>query len=197
MVNDLWPTKRCPEPKKKLGRIIDQFDAVLSDAADERPVQVFLANHPYLLAPLLPPGNGAWCFDRPHFGSEHIPDFLLCTHTSNGYQWALVELESPTTAILTAKGLPAKKMNGALGQIRDWRAWLRQEIAYAQGTLGFKDLNVEAKAYIVIGRRGSLPGRHAKRYTELSTAETMIMTYDRLRESIVRGRQFVGEDHEQ
>jgi len=196
MANDPWPARKCPEPAKHLGQIVDQFDAVLADAADERPIQVFLANHPYLLAPLLPPGNGAWCFDRPRLGSEHIPDFLLCTHTSNGYQWVLVELESPSTAILTGKGLPAKKMNEALGQIRDWRGWLRLEIAYAQGTLGFKDLNVEAKAYIVIGRRDSLPRRHARRYAELSTAETAVMTYDRLSESIVRGRHLAGGDHE-
>lgn len=191
MPADPWPTKRCPEPLS-LGRIVEQFDTTLGEAIDERPLQKFLAAHPYLLAPLLPPGNGAWCFDRPRFGSEHIPDFLLCTHTSNGYDWVLVELESPTTAILTSQGLPAKKTNEALTQVRDWRAWLRQEIAYVQGTLGYRDLNVQARAFVVIGRRDSLDAKQARRYAELSTAETTVMTYDRLRESIIRGRQLIG-----
>lgn len=195
MTDDPWPTKRCPEPRN-LGRLFEQFDTTLNEATDERPLQEFLAAHPYFLAQLLPPGSGAWCFDRPRFGSEHIPDFLLCTQTSNGYQWVLVELESPATAILTGQGVPAKKLNEALTQVRDWRGWLRQEISYAQGTLGYLNLNVGARAFVVIGRRDSLNAKHARRYAELSTAETTVMTYDRLRESITRGRQLIGVEDE-
>lgn len=192
MREDPWPTKRCSEPRN-LRTIMDEFDTTLNDAGDERPLQTFLGAHPYLLAPLLPPGNRAWCFDRPRLGSELIPDFILSTHTSTGFRWVLVELESPATRILTAKGLPAKRLAQALGQVRDWRTWLRQEIAYAQGTLGYKDLNVEAKAYVVIGRRESISTKQVRKYAELSTAETEVMTYDRLREAIARGRNLKGE----
>ena len=85
---------------------------------DESPLQIFFAAHPYLLTCLLPPGRDTWCWDRPRLGGELIPDFLLCTHNSTGYQWVMVELESPAVRPMTQAGLPASKLNQALSQVR-------------------------------------------------------------------------------
>ena len=183
---DPWPERKCHAEPVRV--VADQFVQVINDAADERPAQQFLAEHPELLGSLLQPGNGAWAFDRPTLGSQYIPDFLLCTHTSTGYRWAMVELESPVTKILTAAKLPARKLNEALGQIRDWRAWIRKNIAYAQTELGFRDLDAECPAFIVIGRRSQITQDCVTRYRELSTSDTTVMTYDRLFESISNGR---------
>ncbi len=43
---------REPDAKK----ILDDFERVLSDAADERPLQTFFASFPIALAPLAPAG---------------------------------------------------------------------------------------------------------------------------------------------
>lgn len=183
---DPWPEHRC---HAELARVVsDQFTQVINDALDERPAQQFLAQHPELLGCMLRPGNGVWAFDRPALGSEYIPDFLLSTYTSAGYRWAMVELESPVARVLTAAKLPARKLNEALGQIRDWRAWIRKNIAYAQSELGFVNLDAECPAFVVIGRRSQITKGCVSQYRELSTAQTTVLTYDRLIDAIGNGR---------
>ena len=164
------------------------FRNSLNDAADEAPMQTFLASHPHLLTCLLPPGRDAWCWDRPRFGSELIPDFLLCTRNSTGFEWVMIELESPTVQPLIQSGLPGAKLREAQGQIQDWRIWLRDNIAYAQGQRGYEGLTAEAQAVIVIGRRSTIDSRHAKRWRELTSDNTRIMTYDRLIDTCTTGR---------
>ena len=184
---DPWPDKRCSSDlyTQQLGEL---FNATLNDAIDERPLQTFLATHSYLLTSLLPPGRDTWCWDRPSFGGELIPDFLLCTRNSTGFQWIMIELESPSESQLTQSGLPAKKLRDAMGQVRDWRSWLRDNIAYAQNQLGFKGLNAESRAFIIIGRRNRISSKHAQKWRELSDHSNQIMSYDRLLETIPRNR---------
>lgn len=168
--------------------------SALNEAHDERPIQTFLAAHPHLMACLLPPGRGMSWFDRPRFGSEFIPDFLLSTENSTGAQWRMVELESPTSSPLTRAGMPSQKLNQAITQIRDWRAWLRQNIAYAQNQLEFHGLDAECGAFVVIGRRHGIETRHAARYRALSDDRTTVMTYDRLLDAMARGRRLMEEN---
>lgn len=165
---------------------VDEFDHVLNDALDERPLQILLASNASLLAPLAPPGSDYWCLDRPRLGAEFIPDFLLASRTSEGFRWAMVELESPNEKVLTKAGLPAKKLAEALKQIRDWRSWLADNVAYARNELGLKDIEATSPAYIIIGRRSALDARQARTYRSLSTDSTTIMSYDRLRDLMGR-----------
>jgi hypothetical protein len=129
--------------------------------------------------------------DRPRLGSEFIPDFLLCTENSTGAQWRMVELESPTASPLTRAGMASQKLNQAITQIKDWRTWLRQNIAYAQNQLGFHGLDAECGAFVVIGRRHAIDARHAARYRALSDDRTTVLTYDRLLDAITRGRHLM------
>lgn len=165
---------------------------VLNDSIDEKPLQTFLASHPHLLTCLLPAGRDAWFWDRPRFGSESIPDFLLCTRNSTGFEWVMVELESPAITPLTQAGLPSAKLREAQGQVQDWRIWLRDNIAYAHTQLGFEGLNAESQAIIVLGRRSSLEATHAKKWRELTSDKTKVMTYDRLLDTIAMGRTLQG-----
>src|SRR5438132_3266173 len=177
---DLWPNHHCTEKSPSSSTELECFESVLNESKDERPLQIFLAAHPHLLTCLLPPGRGAWCFDRPRLGSELIPDFLLCTQNSSGMLWCMVELESPTRPPLTHTGLPSQKLTQALTQVRDWRVWLRANIAYAQHQLGFQDLDAECHSFVVIGRRHQIQARHAARDRELSDEFATIMTSYRL-----------------
>lgn len=171
------------------------FRRHLDDAKDERPLQTFMMSNRTLLTPLLPLGVGAWIWDRPQLGSEFIPDFLLCTRNSAGCHWLMIEIESPTAKPLLKNGLPATKLREAQGQIQDWRIWIRDNIAYAQSQLGFQGLNAEAHAVIVIGRRSSIDMKHAKKWREINTPNTQIMTYDRLMESFKTGRTVYGDNN--
>lgn len=189
-----WSQKQVAETGA-LEPSLTLFRNSLQDASDERPLQTFLASHPQLLTCLLPPGRNAWCWDRPRFGSESIPDFLLCTRNSTGFEWVMVELESPTVPPLTQAGLPSAKLREAQGQVQDWRIWLRDNIAYAQTQLGFQGINAEAQAVIVIGRRSAIEVNHGKKWREFSTLNTRVMTYDRLIDSFGIGRTAHGGSH--
>ncbi|SCB28325.1 protein of unknown function [Bradyrhizobium yuanmingense] len=171
---------------------VDDFERVLDDAADERPLQTFLASFPVLLAALAQPGGKIWCLDRPRLGSEFVPDFLLATVTSIGFQWTMIELESPAERPLTRAGLPAKKLAEALKQVRDWRTWLTDNVGYARGELGLKDIDSACAAFVVIGRRAGLDPKQIKTYRALSADGVTVMSYDRLLEHMsraARGRQ--------
>lgn len=183
-----WNENHVSYPRETATEIVDEFDLVLSDARDEKPLQTFLAANPPLISPLAPPGNTYWCLDRPRLGSEYIPDFLLASRTSVGIQWAMIELESPLENIMTKTGVPAKKTAEGLKQIRDWRAWLRDNISYARTELGLTDIDAECNSYLVIGRRSNLKPSQIKQYRELSDNKTIVMTYDRLRDAF--GRNF-------
>ena len=174
----LVTTGRSPAPET-----LDEFKELLSDATDERPLQAYLAATPSLLATLLPPGANYWCLDRPRFGSDHVPDFLLASRSSAGFHWTMVELESPVAKVLTKVGRPAKQLAAALQQVRDWRTWLTGNVAYARDGLGLIDIDCNVPACIVIGRREALDRRQVEQYRSLSTENLTILTYDRLCDS--------------
>lgn len=181
-----WTQARVGTGREPATQTVDDFERVLGDAADERPLQTFLAAFPMALAPLAAPGGTLWCLDRPRLGAEFVPDFLLASITSVGFRWVMVELESPAEKPLTKGGLPAKKLAEASRQIRDWRTWLTDNVAYAREELGLKDIDGAIPACIIIGRRASLDAKQAKTYRALSTDETTVMSYDRLLEHMKR-----------
>lgn len=185
-VLEKWMQHRVTAGREPAAETVDDFERVLGDAPDERPLQTFLASFPLALSPLAPPGGTIWCLDRPRLGSELVPDFLLASITSVGFRWAMVELESPNEKPLTKAGLPAKKLAEALKQVRDWRTWLTDNVAYARGELGLKDIEANCAAYIIIGRRGGSDPKQVKTYRALSTDGTTVMSYDRLLDQMNR-----------
>lgn len=189
---ECWNDQLVTSSRESAKEIVDEYDIVLSDSRDEKPLQLFLASNPSLLSSLAPPGGCYWCLDRPRLGSEYIPDFLLASRTSVGIQWAMIELESPLEKILTKAGLPAKKVAEGLKQIRDWRIWVRDNVNYARTQLGLKDIDAECVSYLIIGRRSNLDPKQAKLYRELSDNNTVVMSYDRLRDLIGRNLKLNG-----
>lgn len=162
--------------------------ALINDARSEQPLQEFLASRPAILRCVVPAAPDVWVFDRRKFGSEFIPDFLVAYRNSAGLNWTLVELESPTAQALTGRGRPAAKLNEALGQIRDWRIWLRKNIAYADTQLGLRGLDAEAPGIVIIGRRANVTAANAERYRELATNQDAVMSYDRLTDMVTARR---------
>ena len=160
------------------------FKAVLDDASDERIVQEFLAATPVLLGPLVPLGGTYWCLDRPRLGAEYVPDFLLAAITSTGFEWLAIELESPVARALTKHGVPARKLAEALGQVRDWRVWLTENISYARVERGLTDIDGNLDAVVIIGRRSTLNPRQVTKYRALSNNGLTVMSYDRLVDTI-------------
>lgn len=174
-----WPDKYVLLQEPSTANV-DDFECILNSAQDERPLQEFLAAHPCFLRLQLPSAQDVWCWDRPRLGAELIPDFLLCRRDSTGFRWTMVELESPAKPALNQSGRPSGKLNEAIGQIRDWRIWLRDNISYARTQLGFKGIEGECDALAVIGRRTQLDTNRVQRYRELSRDGIAVMSYDRI-----------------
>lgn len=65
-----WMHCRVTANREPAAEIVDDFERVLGDAPDERPLQTLLASSPMMLGPLAPAGGGLRCLDRPHLGSE-------------------------------------------------------------------------------------------------------------------------------
>lgn len=179
MQPEIWPENFVPNEVPSC-QLIDEFERAIQDAENERPLQHILAANSVLLRPLLHSASEFWCFDRPRFGSELIPDFLLCFRNSLGFNWIMLELESPTKKILNANGRRSAALIEAQGQVDDWRVWLRKNIAYAQNELGFRQIDAECKSWIIIGRRHQIKSKLALKYRELSSHSDQVMSYDRI-----------------
>ena len=168
--------------------VITAFERCLNESADEKPVQVFLEAHPGLLVQLL---HAAPRFSLPRhrLGAEFVPDFIIGEHSSDGYNWLVVELESPRLSFFTNAGDPRARLTHAIRQIQDWRAWLHRNQNYASRTraesgLGLTDITAIVPGIILMGRRALLDSEtNARRRQMASDLKIRIHTYDNLIEA--------------
>lgn len=171
------------------GATIDQVDElgrVVESARDEKPIQVFLQNHPELLASLVR-GPDRYVVAQPRLADEYVPDFVVADADSNGVRWVLVEIETPrSSTTLKSKNLLEKHARIGLGQIQDWRTWLERNLHKAQsprrdGGLGLYDISPRADGYLIVGREHLLnDNAHEVRRPIAAESRVEIMTYDRL-----------------
>jgi hypothetical protein len=168
-----WNTPRDPELAKELA-------VILHEAKDERPLQEFYKQHPYMLA-LSFPVHCCWVFPKPRLGGGIlVPDFLLCDKNSLGYRWILIELESPTMEVTNKNEALSSDCHHAVEQIRDYRRWLRDNALFEENR-GFKGLNADCEGWVVIGRRDM--GRtqlEGQRLADFRKERIEIASYDRL-----------------
>lgn len=167
-----------------------RFKRCLSSARSEAPLQRLFAREPLLLVQHLGGGHGRWVVPQKRLGAEFVPDFVVGEKSSIGYEWQLVELESPTAPLFTRAGDPSKHLTHALRQIDDWRAWLERNRDYAtrpldKAGLGLTDISSAAEGVVLIGRRKDLSPRDNERRRQM-TARTgvKIHTYDYIADAI-------------
>jgi Domain of unknown function (DUF4263) len=89
----------------------------LQTATVEREVQSVLEEYPILLARALGGGHGRWVIPQKRLGAECVPDFIIGARSSLGYEWTLVELESPRGRMFKRNGDPSKELSHAIRQI--------------------------------------------------------------------------------
>lgn len=170
--------------KQPTEKVIDELEQVIDAAEDEKPVQKFLEEHPYLLTALLT-GKERFCIPQKRFGSQFIPDFVLGDVDSMGVRWILVELETPQSGIYlkSGRGFDEVARHGS-DQITEWRDWLRDNIAYAQkprrsNGLGLPDISNYSEGLVLVGRRTMMPKTTDAKRKELRHLSNLRMhTYD-------------------
>jgi hypothetical protein len=175
---------------------VQELEAVLESASDERPLQRVLTDHPALLGKLL---GGTWgnaVIPWPRLNDKFVPDFMLAEADSAGIHWTLVELESPREKMLLNGGGLAKKAREGVGQVRTWRDYLSKNLADArkpvsEGGLGLAGLRPDkARGLVIIGRREDTLGAPQHERQQLA-ADSMILvrSYDWLLQMLGAARQ--------
>jgi len=166
---------------------VRKFQDCLATSIDERPLQTLFEANPTLLVQHLH-GSGRFVLPKKCLGSEFVPDFVIGEHHSFGYDWELVELESPTIPFFTKAGNPRAQLTHAIRQVQDWRAWLQRNQNYASRTrgesgLGLTDITANAPGLIIMGRRSLLDAGTNDRRRQMTTdLKIEIHTYDYLLE---------------
>ena len=142
----------------------DSLCELLASDPAESGMHTFLEANPKFLVQVLTGGHGRYQLSKVRLGSEYVPDFLIAEETSIGIEWYAVEIESPKGKMHRKDGLPAEGLNHALGQIRDWRKWLMNNLDYArrpreQDGLGLIGIDSRVPGLIIMGRRCEYPER--------------------------------------
>jgi Domain of unknown function (DUF4263) len=167
-----WNRERDPA-------LITEFEKILKNAENEKPLQSFLTEHPYLLALAFHPHH-CWVFSHPRFGGgQHIPDFAYCDLNSLGYAWTLIELESPRMEATNKDESISKDCHHAVQQILDYRRWLRDNALAEQKK--YPGISTDCDGWVIIGRRdGARTEREQERLKEFHKQRIEIASYDRL-----------------
>jgi len=163
---------------------VDKFDLVLGSAQDEAPIQRFLQEHPGFVVQPLRGGHGRWAVPLLRLGAEFVPDFVLAENSSIGFEWTLVELESPRARFFNRRGDPTQTVVHGIRQVSDWRAWLVNNVDYArrprhQNGLGLVDIRPDCAGWVILGRERDLTTEDRKHRAAFQPPPGMhVRTYD-------------------
>lgn len=136
--------------------MLEEFERLLADGPGrEEDLHQFLVSHPILLDPFV-----SEIRSKHELGSDFITDFVL-RRTND--QYVLVEIENSTDHIFNNKGNFSGDLSIAIGQVRDFQAWVSDNIAYAQSKLP----NIRhPDGLVVIGRKTDLTLEMERRLLE-------------------------------
>jgi len=155
--------------------ILQQFSLLLDNCPDrEEVLHRFLVDHPVLLDPFV-----GVLYTKHELGDDFITDFII-RRINNEY--IVVEIERSTHKLFTKKGILTASLNTAIGQVRDFQAWLSDNIAYAQTKLPKIQ---RPDGLVIIGRRKDLAPEMERRLDEENFSRRghiRIVTYDDLLE---------------
>lgn len=179
-IKEPWPEQFVHWSEHRDPRIVDELKKILNEAKDERPLQQFYTNHPYMLA-LAFRVHSCWVFPKARLGGGRlVPDFLMCDKNSLGFQWRVIELENPCMDATNKDESVSRDCQHAVQQIQDYRRWLRDNALFEEKQ-GFKGLNADCEGMIVIGRRdGARTELEQQRLADFNRDRFEIASYDRL-----------------
>jgi hypothetical protein len=170
----------------------------LEGAEDEKPMQLYLQDHPQLVVGELGP-QCRWVIPQPSLGGKYIPDFLVARLDSTGVVWTLIEIESPRALLFTG-GRPRKQLSKGINQINDWRRWLANNQdtarrARSQDGLGLVGITPMARGIVIIGRADQRTDDDRERIQQIAFQQQInIHSYDWLARE-ARGRIRYREDY--
>jgi len=153
--------------------LIQEFADLLDRGPDrEEELQLFLTEHPILLDPFV-----TVLHSKQQLGSDFITDYVLRRMND---EYILVEIENSTDTIFKPDGSFTPEVMTAVGQVRDFQAWVAENLGYARKKLSGI---TRPAGLVVIGRRCDLNETSARRLAEENYSRRghiKIVTYDDL-----------------
>jgi hypothetical protein len=178
--------------------IVQELRDVIESAQDERPIQLFIEEHPQTIAALLG-GRERFILPRYPLAGKYVPDFLAGDIDSLGIRWMLVELETPKCSVtLASKNELDMFARRGVAQIQDWREWLQNNLDMARRPVskdgaGLIDIRPMSEGLVLVGRRELLKDNsHAVRNPFRERNAIRIQTYDWLVERLLGIVEYVG-----
>ncbi len=155
--------------------LLEQFERLLQSAPTrEEELHQFLIRHPIVLDPL-----ASEVISKHALGTEFITDFVIKRLND---EYILVEIEKSTDRIFTQSGRLHSQLTDAISQVRDFQAWIHDNIAYARNRLpGIR----RPEGLVVIGRSSQLNPQDRVRLDEENFSRrghVRIVTFDELLE---------------
>lgn len=157
-------------------------DLVYSDERMEEPLQKVIARYPSLLACVVVGGGQRYVIPKQQLGNQFVPDFLVLGVDSAGVHWATVEIEAARHTMHNQDGTLSTPTRHAVRQVRDWREWLTDNVAYAQSTLGLPGITNRASGLVIIGRTEPVLPRDPEREALAVESRIVIHSWDWLLE---------------
>lgn len=153
--------------------ILNKFENLLDkEPIREEELQVFLTDNPILIDPFT-----IELRSKHQLGDDFITDYV--SRRVND-EYIIIEIESTTDKIFNKDGQLNSATTKALAQVRDFQAWVNDNIAYAQKKLpGIR----RPEGIVIIGRDKDLSSISRKRLNEENYSRKgyiKIVTYDDL-----------------
>jgi hypothetical protein len=151
-----WSSLRGPL-KSIVDGVVDDWNSLLDDSsAKEQAYQAFLRENAGFT--LVDRFGCVLAISQLRFGADLVSDFVLAHERGSlGFQYDLVEIESPHTPAFTSAGRPSARLSEALQQIRDWKQWISVNRALAKQMFPSKEfqlMDIASFSFkIFIGRR--------------------------------------------
>jgi hypothetical protein len=135
---------------------VDKLALLVEANVPESELQSHLAACPYLLSQQF--SHCHHVFPKVCLGNQYELDFFCLDIPSSGKEWYGIELETAGKKVITSTGRKTAKLEHALQQVRDWRAWVMANLSHAQrpkgkNGLGLIDIHPRFYGYVIIGRR--------------------------------------------
>jgi Domain of unknown function (DUF4263) len=162
--------------------LLTKFSVALEGAEDEAPLQKYFEANPLALVSLIGTPHTVWVLPRislsKTLGGGFEPDFLICEWNSEGAEWSIVELESPTAKPINTRGF-SRECRAAQRQIRDYRRFMKKNAQRLSGA-GLPCCDQVDRSWILIGRTAKYNPEDRERLIDLRTDDIEVASYDRV-----------------
>ncbi len=168
----------------RFANAVCELESLVSKNTPEHQLQTFLEQHLYILSQQF--SHCHHVIPKVKLGAHYEADFFCLDIPSSGKVWHGVELEIPQKKLMTKSGRKSAALEHALQQIRDWRRWTAENLAYARNPprkdgIGLWEINPRFIGKVIIGRRSEFrEGFHVLRQQIYSDELIDIQSWDRV-----------------